>query len=211
MQKQTVNLLHWIKLIILAIQTQQPTPVIGNKHYIITERLVKLKTTYIYTMRPQKILELEVLTGLAKVFRAKGYDGASLAELSAATGLKKASLYYRFPGGKQEMAAAVLEHIDNWVKSHVFDVLQDTEKPPRERLTNGLYKIKGLYDKGKEVCIFRALSMKSGLEFFEHQIANGMKAWINAFVEVGVALGLSPKQAYENAVQTLIEIQGAFG
>jgi|GEM_PF-3637737 len=36
-----------------------------------------------------------------------------------------------------------------------------------------------------------------------------MKAWINAFVEVGVALGLSPKQAYENAVQTLIEIQGA--
>lgn len=160
-------------------------------------------------MRPQKVLELEILTGLAQVFRTKGYDGASLAELSAATGLKKASLYHRFPGGKQEMAAAVLGHMDNWVQSHVFHALLDTAKPAHERLTNGLLEIRKLYDKGNEVCIFRALSMKSGLELFEHQITSGMKAWVNAFVEVGKALGLSNAQSYDNAVQTLIEIQGA--
>lgn len=160
-------------------------------------------------MRPQKVLELEILSGLAKVFRAKGYDGASLAELAAATGLKKASLYHRFPGGKQEMAAAVLEHIDAWVATHIFKELLDASKSGKDRLLHGLEAIRTLYDKGNEICIFRALSMKSGLELFEDQIAHGMKAWINAFVEVGIALGLTPTQSHNSAVQTLIEIQGA--
>ncbi|MEP1982729.1 MAG: helix-turn-helix domain-containing protein, partial [Maribacter dokdonensis] len=61
-------------------------------------------------MRPQKVLDIEILTGLTKVFRSRGYEGASLKELSEATGLKKASLYHRFPNGKQEMADAVLQH-----------------------------------------------------------------------------------------------------
>ncbi len=46
----------------------------------------------------------EVLDRLAAAFRRDGYDGASIARLSAATGLGKASLYHYFPGGKQDMA-----------------------------------------------------------------------------------------------------------
>ena len=40
-------------------------------------------------MRPQKVLDVEILKGLTKVFRSKGYEAASLKELSEATGLKK--------------------------------------------------------------------------------------------------------------------------
>ncbi len=43
-------------------------------------------------MRPQKVLDKEILNGLTKIFRSRGYEGASLKELSDATGLKKASL-----------------------------------------------------------------------------------------------------------------------
>ena len=32
-------------------------------------------------MRPQKVLDIEILTGLTKVFRSKGYEGASLKDL----------------------------------------------------------------------------------------------------------------------------------
>ena len=46
-----------------------------------------------------------VLERLLATFRDQGYDGASLAELSAATGLGKSSLYHHFPGGKVDMAA----------------------------------------------------------------------------------------------------------
>ncbi|MEP7000146.1 MAG: helix-turn-helix domain-containing protein, partial [bacterium] len=39
----------------------------------------------------------EVLDRLLDTFRDRGYEGASLAELSAATGLMKSSLYHYFP------------------------------------------------------------------------------------------------------------------
>ena len=48
-------------------------------------------------MRPQKVQDTEMLQGLMAVLRSRGYDGASLKELSDSTGLKKASLYHRFP------------------------------------------------------------------------------------------------------------------
>ncbi len=160
-------------------------------------------------MRPQKVLDIEILAGLTKVFRTKGYEGASLAELAEATGLKKASLYHRFPGGKQEMAAAVLAHIDEWVKSNIFQALNNKEKTPKDRLIDGIAQIRTLYNGGREVCIFRALSMQSGLELFEQQISNAMKEWIDAFTSIGITLGLTPDESHKNALQTLIEIQGS--
>ncbi|NJR74520.1 MAG: helix-turn-helix transcriptional regulator, partial [Scytonema sp. CRU_2_7] len=50
----------------------------------------------------------KVIVQLTKVFRQYGYEGATLARLSEATGLGKASLSSPFPKGKEEMAAAVL-------------------------------------------------------------------------------------------------------
>lgn len=40
-------------------------------------------------MRPQKILDADMISGLTKVFRDKGYEGASLNDLAEVTGLKK--------------------------------------------------------------------------------------------------------------------------
>ena len=49
-----------------------------------------------------------LLLAIGEVFETRGYDGATLTLLSAATGLGKASLYHHFPGGKADMAAALL-------------------------------------------------------------------------------------------------------
>ncbi len=160
-------------------------------------------------MRPQKVLDKEILEGLTKVFRSKGYEGASLKELSEATGLKKASLYHRFPNGKQEMANAVLNHLGNWVEENVFNTLLDENLTPSNRLKNSLFQIKTLYDKGNNSCIFRALSMESGLELFEKQIMQGMNKWIAVFSELGFALGLQEDIAQKKALQILVEIQGS--
>ncbi|MEP3374630.1 MAG: TetR/AcrR family transcriptional regulator [Maribacter dokdonensis] len=160
-------------------------------------------------MRPQKVLDIEILTGLTKVFRSRGYEGASLKELSEATGLKKASLYHRFPNGKQEMADAVLQHLEDWVTNNVFNTLLDTNLDPSTRLKEGLSAIRTLYDGGKNICIFRALSMQAGIELFEEQINQGMTAYLSAFKEIGIALKLTPEAAEEKALQVLIEIQGS--
>ena len=121
-------------------------------------------------MRPQKILDKDMLTGLTKVFREKGYEGASLNELAEVTGLKKASLYHRFPKGKQEMAEAVFTHLDEWVTQNIFFSLKDETQTPELRLKNGLAHIRELYNGGNETCIFRAFSMQAGIQLFEKQI-----------------------------------------
>jgi AcrR family transcriptional regulator len=59
----------------------------------------------------------QVLRALGEVFRAHGYEGASLTLITEATGLGKGSLYHLFPGGKQQMAAEVLADIDGWFES----------------------------------------------------------------------------------------------
>ncbi len=48
------------------------------------------------------------------------YGGASLAAISQHTGLGKGSLYNFFPGGKEEMAEAVLEQVAIWFQDEVY-------------------------------------------------------------------------------------------
>ena len=44
-----------------------------------------------------------IVQRLLGVIRREGYDGASLAQLSTATGLGKGSLYHHFPDGKDDL------------------------------------------------------------------------------------------------------------
>ena len=159
-------------------------------------------------MRPQKVLDKEILEGLTQEFRSKGYEGASLKDLADATGLKKASLYHRFPNGKQEMANAVLNHLGNWVDENVFQALKDENNNPHIRLKNALSQVRALYDRGNKSCILRALSMQSGLELFQNQVQNSMKEWVEAFKTIGLAFNQSKENADKNALRALIEIQG---
>ena len=160
-------------------------------------------------MRPQKILDTDMISGLTKVFREKGYEGASLNDLAEVTGLKKASLYHRFPNGKQEMAESVLNNIDQWVDENIFISLLDENKPTKLRLQDALKNIKTLYDNGNETCVLRAFSMHGGLSLFEQQIKSGMDKWISAFNALGISLKLTSTQAQQYAIQTLIELQGS--
>ena len=160
-------------------------------------------------MRPQKSSEEDVLSGLSQVFRANGYEGASLTDLATAAGLKKASLYHRFPGGKQAMAKAVFDYLGDRVQQVVFAVLTDANRPPETRLQDGLKSIYAFYDEGSTVCILRAMSMHVGQDLFPQELAGGMGEWIKAFQNLGEALGLSTDKAKEYAIQTLTDIQGS--
>ena len=71
-------------------------------------------------MPTSKVDPDDLIDRLLEVFRTVGYDGATLSKLSQATGLQRASLYHRFPGGKKAMAAAVLAHAGAWLDTHVL-------------------------------------------------------------------------------------------
>ena len=136
-----------------------------------------------------------MLNGLMSVFRAKGYDGASLNELAEATGLKKASLYHRFPGGKKEMTDAVLDFMESWVHSQIYAVLTDAEKHPAQRLDEALNNLSVVYNGGREVCLYRSLSMDTGMALFREKIEKGINHWLAAFVALGLSQNFSEEES----------------
>lgn len=143
------------------------------------------------------------------VLRAKGFDGASMNDLSEATGLKKASLYHRFPGGKKEIAEAVLAYTGDWSEVNIYQVLVDQTKPPLERLQAAIANIRGLYEEGKAICILRALTMDSSLPLFGNLIEERFQLWIDAFALLGKDFGFTDERAQKLALETLIRVQGS--
>jgi TetR/AcrR family transcriptional repressor of lmrAB and yxaGH operons len=149
-----------------------------------------------------------VLERLMHIFRSVGYDGASMAELASATGLKKASLYHRFPKGKAEMATAVLDHVVEWGDSQIFGVLF-SEKPAAERLDEALDSIYNFYEGGRLACILRALSHGTSAEIFKNRIADIFQRWITAFTHLATDLGHDSIAAERLGKSALITIQGS--
>ena len=149
-----------------------------------------------------------VLERLMHVFRLVGYDGASMAELAAATGLKKASLYHRFPDGKVGMANAVLDHAIGWSDSQVFEILFSA-MPAAERLDAVLDSIYSFYDGGRMACILRAMSHGISAGIFRARIADIFQRWITAFAHLATDMGHDSDAAKRLGEFTLIQIQGS--
>ncbi len=67
-----------------------------------------------------------IVVQLFELFRRGGFDGVSLSDISTATGLGRSSLYHHFPGGKSDMAAAVLELAGGWLDKAVIAPLEES-------------------------------------------------------------------------------------
>jgi len=160
-------------------------------------------------MRPQKISDQQLIESMLEVLRAKGYEGSSLNELALVGGLKKASLYHRFPGGKEQLAQSVLDSYASFLKENVFDILENKRLKPKKRLKTALNNINSVYASGAANCLYRALTLDPGAELFGEQIAKSCKQWIKSFSILGRELGLKKKKARYLAHEVLLKIQGA--
>ncbi|MEW7290131.1 TetR/AcrR family transcriptional regulator [Aquimarina sp. 2304DJ70-9] len=160
-------------------------------------------------MRPVKVEDKQLIEGLFKVFRDKGYEGASLNELAEGAGLKKASLYHRFPEGKKEIGLAVLSYSSDWLQENLYPILDKKEVSPIERLDKSLAMISELYNDGEDTCILRALSMESGMQIFGEEIKKTMSQWIMHFTKLGLDFGFDKEQATKKAKDILIKVQGS--
>lgn len=160
-------------------------------------------------MRPQKVDHQHLMEGLMSVLREKGFEGSSLMDLSAATGLKKASLYHRFPGGKKEIAEAVLNYVKAWNEVNILGVLANKKLSPKKRLDMAIDNINLLYDQGKSTCILRAMTTEASLPIFGNQIEESFQLWIDGFTILAIDLGSSKKKGHQLAQEVIIRVQGA--
>lgn len=150
-----------------------------------------------------------LLAQLAEVFRVHGYDGASLSLLSEATGLQRASLYHRFPGGKAEMATRVMEFANERVGR---DVLAPLRQPgtPASRVREMCDRISDFYAHGEKSCLLDSLTLSDKpLPEILNSARSGFDAWHAALVEVACEAGFSASEADLRAERAIILLEGA--
>ena len=159
-------------------------------------------------MRPATIDENQLLDRLLDVFRRHGYEGASLSRIAKATGLQRASLYHRFPGGKEQMATAVLDRADQRFAGHVLAPLHGPGDPAR-RLRETGQRLKEFYEDGHRSCLLEALSLGEGSESVRMRIRASSSSWIEAMARVAAQAGLPRAAARRRAEEAFIQVQGA--
>lgn len=153
--------------------------------------------------------EAELMNRISRVFRAVGYEGATLAALSAATGLQKASLYHRFPGGKEQMAREVLAYAGAWLGENVVAVLTGAG-PPEERIRAMVRTLDEFYSGGRQACLLNMLSSARIHEGpFVEPIKAIFEAWIGALAAVLVDAGQDGDTARRRAERAVVMLQGS--
>ena len=107
------------------------------------------------------------------------------------------------------MTDAVLDFMEAWINEKVYKVLSNREVPPQQRLKDALHNIGEVYGHGTKVCIYRSLSMDTGMSLFGKKIEKGIGQWLDSFSILGEAVGMDAATAMQWAQQNFVEIQGS--
>jgi TetR/AcrR family transcriptional regulator, lmrAB and yxaGH operons repressor len=150
----------------------------------------------------------EIIDRLFTVFRDHGFEGASLSDLSRATGLGKSSLYHHFPNGKVQMAEAVLERATAVIDHDIVDVARPGT-PLKARVHKVVATLERMYAGGRTACVLGQLAgsnpgaeVRQGLRIaFDH--------WIGAIESLARESGMSPERAHHFACDWIAWVQGA--
>ena len=149
-----------------------------------------------------------MIPALAEVFREHGYEGASLSLIGEATGLGKGSLYHFFPGGKEEMAAAVLDEIDAWFRTNVFMPLREGPNP-LAAVRHMLDATDGYFRSGRRVCLVGVLALGEARDRFAGHVRAYFAEWVAALADALARADHQPAEAIELAEEAVAAIQGA--
>ncbi|MEJ2858254.1 MULTISPECIES: TetR/AcrR family transcriptional regulator [unclassified Saccharothrix] len=143
--------------------------------------------------RPPTVHDDELYDRLAEVFRTTGYEGASLGALAESTGLKRASLYHRFPDGKAQMAEAVLARVER-----LFDELLEplrTDPDPRSGIVRTAERISEFYGGGLLSCVLDTLPLSGAPDAVRQRAAQVAEVWISAMADAACRAGRAPEEA----------------
>lgn len=149
-----------------------------------------------------------IIASLAEVFRSHGYEGASLSLLAEAADLRKASLYYHFPGGKEEMAEAVLSDSLHWFEENIFAILRGPGDPT-DRLITMTTRLNDHFAGGESVDLFGFMALGATRDRFASFLTDLFSNWIGSLSKCLIEAGLARDLAVQRAADAVMEIEGA--
>ena len=114
----------------------------------------------------------KLIAAMADTLQRKGLHGAGLNELLAQAQAPKGSLYHHFPGGKNELAVAAIEHIGQRIDgffAQLFREHPDSLRAMQRWLDNTLQQLEGSrFERG---CPLATVALESGPEDVEIRAA----------------------------------------
>ncbi|MCX5494455.1 TetR/AcrR family transcriptional regulator [Kaistia dalseonensis] len=149
----------------------------------------------------------DVVPVLAEIFRRYGFEGTSLARITEQTRLGKGSLYHFFPGGKEEMAEAVLAHIRDWFEAEIFRPLE--EDPPDEAIEHMFASVDDYFRSGRRICLVGAFALEETRDRFAAAVGNYFERWLATLSTAHQRGGMDKETADRLARDTVAGIQGA--
>jgi AcrR family transcriptional regulator len=150
----------------------------------------------------------EIIDRLFTVFRDRGFEGASIADLSRATGLGKSSLYHHFPEGKEQMAAAVLERATAVIDREILNAAQSAGTL-KARIRKIMAALDRMYLGGRTPCVLGQLATSNIGSVARHGLLLAFSHWIDAVEALARESGMSPARARHFAEDWVARLQGA--
>ena len=154
-----------------------------------------------------------LVTATTELFRRQGDHGTSLAQVTGAAGAPTGSLYHHFPGGKNELTAAVLD-TSGAAYRLLFEAIWDEAPGPAEAVS-------AFFDGAAEVleatdfidpCPIGSVarevaSTNDELRLVAHAV---FTSWVASATERLVAAGLDADTAADLAVALVAAVEGGF-
>lgn len=152
------------------------------------------------------------MTATGRLLRRQGYAATGLNEIVASSGAPKGSLYFHFPGGKEELAVAAMGLAGDQLRAAIEAIVDSSED-----LGAALVALVDALAAGLEASDFQdgcpiatiTLEAANGSQDVRDAAASAFGSWLAPLERRLVADGLGDVEAERRALLVLAAIEGA--
>jgi TetR/AcrR family transcriptional repressor of lmrAB and yxaGH operons len=151
------------------------------------------------------------ITATQELLRRRGYSASGLSDIVASSGAPKGSLYFHFPGGKEELAIAAVERSGGQLRDAMATILDGSEDADEaighliRSLAAGLTE-----SQFADGCPIATVALETAAESEPMRAAAraAFDSWLEILAERMTRDGLDPALAEQRALLVLAAIEG---
>jgi TetR/AcrR family transcriptional repressor of lmrAB and yxaGH operons len=162
--------------------------------------------------RPRGSSREAFLAGTAELLRRQGYAATGLSEIVAASGAPKGSLYFHFPGGKEQLAVEAMDRSAAQLTGAIGAILAAHERTGDALAALADALAEQLAGSGyASGCPIATVVLEQAVvsEPVREAGANAFAAWTDAIEQRLLSDGMAPAAASRRALLALCAIEGA--
>jgi TetR/AcrR family transcriptional regulator, lmrAB and yxaGH operons repressor len=157
---------------------------------------------------PRSDVRARMVEGAVRLLATSGVEGTSFAEVLAATGSPRGSVYHHFPGGKPELLHAALD----LASEHGLAAMEATRGQPAVDVVRrflSLWRALLEYSRLTAGCAVVAVTVAAGDDDLLDHAGRIFRAWTGLLAELCTAGGVPAEAARRLAVTVISATEGA--